>query len=107
MALSSPSFNSKVSSNQFAARRKQGGDGISAANWTKVHNSIKSMNKYGGPKRYTMKQIKQHNKKDDCWMVLNGHVFDITEYIPYHPGGDEILKAKGADGTALFYKVFH
>merc|ERR1712130_963220 len=60
----------------------------------------------GGPRRYTMEQVKEHNKRENCCMVLNGHVFDITEYIPFHPGGDQILKAKGGDGTELFLK-FH
>merc|ERR1719295_947266 len=52
-----------------------------------------------------MKEVKKHNTREDCWMVLNGHVFDITKYVPYHPGGDEILKGKGRDATVLFYTV--
>eukprot|EP00483_Globobulimina_turgida_P002828 UN02833 len=52
-----------------------------------------------------MEQVSKHNKVEDCWIVLNGNIFDITEYIPYHPGGDDILKAKGKDGTVLFYHL--
>jgi cytochrome-b5 reductase len=37
------------------------------------------------------------------WMALNGRVYDITSYLPFHPGGAQILeKACGTDATALF-----
>lgn len=37
------------------------------------------------------------------WMALNGRVYDITAYLPFHPGGSQILeKASGTDATALF-----
>merc|ERR1719221_2162243 len=110
MSSTSPDFiNSKQStSHTFAARKKRPppSQGFSSMNWCKKHESLRCCQKYGGPKRYTMQQVSEHSTRDDCWMILNGHFFDITEYIPFHPGGDEILKAKGKDGTALFYK-FH
>ena len=48
--------------------------------------------------------MKRHKSNDDCWMALNGKVYDITKYIPYHPGGKKIMAAAGKDGTALFSK---
>lgn len=105
----SPGFNKKPTAHdntqKFQPRRKRPppSQGFTSLHWVKKHETLKSMAKYGGPRKYTMDEIKKHNKRDDCWMVLNGHVFDVTEYIPYHPGGDEILKAKGKDGTVLFY----
>lgn len=51
---------------------------------------------------YTVEEVKDHNNKDDCWTIISGSVYDITSYIPRHPGGDEILKACGEDGTTLF-----
>lgn len=47
-------------------------------------------------------EVKKHNSKDDCWTIVQGNVYDITSYIPNHPGGDEILRACGEDGTELF-----
>ena len=38
-------------------------------------------------------------------MVLNGVVYDVTEYAPKHPGGNVIFDAAGKDGTALFSKL--
>lgn len=52
-----------------------------------------------------MDEVKQHNKPDDAWMVLQGKVYNITPYLKFHPGGADILvKAAGKDGTSLFQK---
>lgn len=51
---------------------------------------------------YAAAEVADHNSASDCWTVINGSVYDITSYIPRHPGGDEILRACGADGTTLF-----
>eukprot|EP01095_Lingulamoeba_sp_RSL-Kostka_P001854 TRINITY_DN1264_c5_g1_i1.p1 TRINITY_DN1264_c5_g1~~TRINITY_DN1264_c5_g1_i1.p1 ORF type:complete len:137 (-),score=48.13 TRINITY_DN1264_c5_g1_i1:165-575(-) len=51
----------------------------------------------------TLEEVKQHKTADDCWMVLNGHVFNLTEYCDYHPGGvKKLLLGCGRDGTKLF-----
>jgi len=47
--------------------------------------------------------LKQHNKSNDAWMAINGKVYDVTAYIPYHPGGErELMRVAGRDGTKLF-----
>lgn len=52
---------------------------------------------------YTAAQVAEHKSQDDCWTIINDNVYDITAYIPRHPGGqDEILEACGTDGTTLF-----
>ncbi len=50
----------------------------------------------------TMAEVGMHTSESDCWTVIEGSVYDITEYIPRHPGGEEILQACGVDGTTLF-----
>lgn len=52
--------------------------------------------------RYTLAQVAEHDQKSDCWTVIDGNVYDITSYVPRHPGGDEILQACGTDGSSLF-----
>lgn len=51
---------------------------------------------------FTLAEVQVHNTKEDCWTIVNGEVFDITTYIPRHPGGSIILNACGTDGTDLF-----
>jgi cytochrome b involved in lipid metabolism len=73
--------------------------GYSQVDW------LKNKNKNGRKKvvPLSMEQVKQHNRKDDAWLVLRGKVYDVTEYIPFHPGGEaEICRAIGKDATKLF-----
>ena len=54
------------------------------------------------PNIYTLEEVSKHSTKEDCWTVIEGRVYDITSYIPRHPGGGNILSACGTDGTAFF-----
>jgi hypothetical protein len=53
-------------------------------------------------KSYTAEEVAKHASTTDCWTIIEGKVYDITAYVPRHPGGDEILRACGAEGTSLF-----
>jgi cytochrome b involved in lipid metabolism len=45
----------------------------------------------------------QHKSPEDAWSVFNGKVYNITPYLPFHPGGvDEMMRVAGRDGTKLF-----
>ncbi|KAI8956886.1 hypothetical protein F5Y11DRAFT_361311 [Daldinia sp. FL1419] len=45
-------------------------------------------------------------KGKDAWTALGGRVYNITPYIPFHPGGEpELLRAAGRDGTKLFGEI--
>lgn len=55
-------------------------------------------------KPYTIGDVAKHKIKEDLWIVINGKVYDITDYRRYHPGGDKILQGAGSDGTSLFSK---
>lgn len=50
----------------------------------------------------TLSEVSEHASADDCWMVIEGNVYDVTDFIAQHPGGDEILAGCGTDATALF-----
>ncbi len=56
---------------------------------------------------YTMEEVAKHNKKTDAWLVIDNMVYDITNWIPQHPGGMIIMKGVGLDATELFKKVGH
>jgi nitrate reductase (NAD(P)H) len=60
-----------------------------------------------GPRKVTMAEVREHNTEYDCWSVLNGNVYNITPYLPYHPGTkEELMRGAGDDMTALF-KEYH
>ena len=43
---------------------------------------------------FTLEEVAKHDNEDDCWMVINGKVYDVTDYIDDHPGGDVILDVR-------------
>jgi len=49
---------------------------------------------------FTAEEVAKHDKKDDCWMIINGSVYDVTSYFDYHPGGHQaLMNFAGRDGT--------
>jgi cytochrome b involved in lipid metabolism len=58
-----------------------------------------------GLRKYTLAEVAAHSAEDDCWTVLDGRVYNMTPYVPFHPGGKPILmEGAGRDCTALFKK---
>jgi len=57
-----------------------------------------------GTKSYTLAEVSTHSKAEDCWMAIEGNVYDVTPYIQkqIHPGGAAILFGCGKDSTAIF-----
>lgn len=51
-------------------------------------------------------EISWHNESDDCWIVVDGQVWDITSFAPEHPGGPGIIyKYAGRDATAAYNEI--
>jgi len=51
--------------------------------------------------------LAKHNTASDCWMAISGKVYNVTDFVPKHPGGDAILQGCGQDATALFQGAHH
>jgi fatty acid desaturase/predicted heme/steroid binding protein len=47
-------------------------------------------------------EIRRHNNEQSPWLVINGKVYDVTEFQTRHPGGDMILLGAGRHATELF-----
>lgn len=57
----------------------------------------------GGLKEYTLEEVAKHNKDEDCWVIVNGQVLDVTEFMDDHPGGRmAIMTFAGRDATEEF-----
>ncbi|KAI1812955.1 hypothetical protein GGS20DRAFT_509644 [Poronia punctata] len=58
--------------------------------------------------RVTPSMLKQQTGRrgKDAWTALGGRVYNITPYLPFHPGGEpELLRAAGRDGTKIFGEI--
>ncbi|KOS23414.1 Nitrate reductase 1 [Escovopsis weberi] len=63
--------------------------------WMKpsVENMLASVKNEAGTskKQFTRAEIEKHDKKDDCWIVVDGNVYDATSVLDWHPGGAEAI----------------
>ena len=41
------------------------------------------------------------------WIIVDGKVYDVTEYVDIHPGGDAILRNAGRDSSVGFHGPQH
>ena len=87
-----------VAKNQFFSATPTTTDNTTAdaTNADKVQDSKKKV------KTYSLKEVKKHSTKEDAWTIINGKVYDITEWIPNHPGGQIIMEIVGKDGSEFF-----
>ena len=54
-------------------------------------------------KGMTSADVAMHSDATSCWAIINGNVYDLTSWIPKHPGGPgAILKLCGTNGSEEF-----
>ncbi|TKA73506.1 hypothetical protein B0A55_05501 [Friedmanniomyces simplex] len=52
-------------------------------------------------------EMAKHNSPQDCWIVVDDEVWDVTAFAPQHPGGaSSILNYAGRDATKA-YAEYH
>ncbi len=58
--------------------------------------------------QYTATEVSTHNNTASCWTIIDGFIYDLTQFIGRHPGGAKaILSVCGVDGTATFKNTHH
>ncbi|PVI02309.1 hypothetical protein DM02DRAFT_641315 [Periconia macrospinosa] len=65
------------------------------------------MAKQSDTKTVSVEEIKQHASEDDCWIVVDGEVWDITEFAREHPGGSEIIHRHAGLDASTAYNSAH
>ncbi|KAI5954253.1 hypothetical protein KGF54_002028 [Candida jiufengensis] len=54
----------------------------------------------------SIEEVSKHNNRKDCWVIVHDKAYDLTEFMPEHPGGEAIiLKYGGKDATKVFDPV--
>ena len=64
------------------------------------------MTKDGLKKLITIDELRQHDKEDNPWFVVNGEVYDGTAFLQGHPGGAQsIVSAAALDCSDEFMAI--
>lgn len=55
---------------------------------------------------YTLEELSTHNTDNSRWILVDGLIYDVTDFIAHHPGGRAPFeKYAGTDATAKFKTV--
>lgn len=54
-------------------------------------NTVAQVQTTGIQPTVTHAQLAQHNTSHDCWVVFQGSVYDVTSFLPNHPGGTDAI----------------
>ncbi|ORY87660.1 acyl-CoA dehydrogenase [Protomyces lactucae-debilis] len=57
---------------------------------------------------FTRDQVKEHNKEESLYIVVDSSVYDLTDFVDAHPGGAAVLlnaEIAGQDATDQFYNL--
>ncbi|KAI0505704.1 hypothetical protein F5B22DRAFT_499447 [Xylaria bambusicola] len=87
--------------------------GHSPLDWARLaNNPTADLRGLGSPNapylRVTPSMLRRQTGRrgKDAWTALGGRVYNMTPYLPFHPGGEpELLRAAGRDGTKLFGEI--
>lgn len=48
----------------------------------------------------------QHTSEDDIWLIVDHQVYDVSDFLEAHPGGEVVLRqVAGQDATEAFYNL--
>jgi cytochrome b involved in lipid metabolism len=51
----------------------------------------------------SFEELAQHNDRSDCWIAIEGTVYDVTKYIPLHPTPPAVIAEQcGKEATEAF-----
>jgi predicted heme/steroid binding protein len=57
-------------------------------------------------KSFTRDEVSKQNSEDSTWLIIDSTVYDVTDFLDAHPGGEAVLRqVAGQDATSQFYNL--
>eukprot|EP01080_Neovahlkampfia_damariscottae_P010159 gene10159-2579_t len=57
-------------------------------------------------KQFSVEEVSKHTSENDCWVIVNGKVLNVTKFLDEHPGGkDSIMMFAGKDASEEFNMI--
>lgn len=54
----------------------------------------------------TRAEVAKNNGDESLWMIIDSKVYDVTDFVDAHPGGEAVLRqVAGTDATQAFYNL--
>lgn len=60
-----------------------------------------------GGRKITMSEVAQHSTEKDCWIVVDGKVYDTTKFNHTHPGGGSSIFINAGTDTTEEFEAIH
>lgn len=55
---------------------------------------------------FTRAEVSKNTSDDSLWFIIDSKVYDVSDFIDAHPGGEYVLKqVAGTDATEAFYNL--
>jgi cytochrome b involved in lipid metabolism len=65
--------------------------------------SITGVNSGGTSLALSKAELVKHNSSQSCWLLISGKIYDVTTFLPDHPGeAKTILPTCGTDATSAY-----
>ena len=59
-------------------------------------------------KTFSLEDARKHTSDKDCWLIVHGKVYDVTDFLEEHPGGyDIILTSAGEAKEGVVQRARH
>eukprot|EP01018_Ginkgo_biloba_P007234 Gb_41384 [translate_table: standard] len=63
---------------------------------------VSSKEKHLMSRKISLEELRKHNKRADPWLEIRGKVYNATEWVDKHPGGElPLINMAGQDGAIL------
>jgi cytochrome b involved in lipid metabolism len=56
---------------------------------------------------FTLEEVRKHNKKEDCWIIIKNMIYNVTEFLSIHPGGGSIIMTVAGEDATEYFNELH